>query len=72
MSIICIWVSTLFADLQCKVMSTVNPIMKATLKYLAGIAGPSGYGSKATADQIAEDCLSSLSASHLMTAIVTG
>ncbi|XP_051123398.1 short-chain dehydrogenase TIC 32, chloroplastic isoform X2 [Andrographis paniculata] len=56
--------------LQCKFMS-VNPVMKATLKYLAGIAGPSGYGSKTTADQVADDCLPSFHASHL-TAIVTG
>ncbi|KAL6524506.1 hypothetical protein OROHE_016177 [Orobanche hederae] len=49
--------------------------MKATLKYLTGIAGPSGYGSKTTAEQVAQDCLSSIlissSSSHL-TAIVTG
>ncbi|XP_065875074.1 short-chain dehydrogenase TIC 32 B, chloroplastic [Euphorbia lathyris] len=42
--------------------------MKETLKYLAGIAGPSGYGSKSTAEHVT---LSSSSASHL-TAIITG
>ncbi|KAH6809446.1 Rossmann-fold superfamily protein [Perilla frutescens var. frutescens] len=47
--------------------------MKATLKYLAGIAGPSGYGSKTCAEQVAQDCFCSMPAppSHL-TAIVTG
>lgn len=42
--------------------------MKGTLKYLAGIAGPSGYGSKSTAEQVTHGCTSS----HLLTAIVTG
>ncbi|KAL0356201.1 UNVERIFIED_CONTAM: Short-chain dehydrogenase, chloroplastic [Sesamum radiatum] len=46
--------------------------MKATLKYLTGIAGPSGYGSKTTADEVAQDCLSSMPTSHQLTAIVTG
>ncbi|KZV52172.1 short-chain dehydrogenase TIC 32, chloroplastic-like [Dorcoceras hygrometricum] len=45
--------------------------MKETLKYLAGIAGPSGYGSKTTAEEIARDCCGSVSAPQL-TAIVTG
>ncbi|XP_057784876.1 short-chain dehydrogenase TIC 32 B, chloroplastic-like isoform X1 [Salvia miltiorrhiza] len=45
--------------------------MKAILKYVAGIAGPSGYGSKTTAQQVADDCFSSMPSSHL-TAIVTG
>ncbi|KAJ0104738.1 hypothetical protein Patl1_18091 [Pistacia atlantica] len=44
--------------------------MKETLRYLAGIAGPSGYGSKSTAEQVTEDC-SSLVSSPL-TAIITG
>ncbi|KAL5747152.1 hypothetical protein ACOSQ2_024449 [Xanthoceras sorbifolium] len=43
--------------------------MKETLRYLAGIAGPSGYGSKSTAEQVTEDC--SCNPSHL-TAIITG
>ncbi|KAK4479346.1 hypothetical protein RD792_014872 [Penstemon davidsonii] len=43
--------------------------MKATLKYLAGIRGPNGYGSKTTAEQVAED---SMSPSLKLTAIVTG
>ncbi|KAK4394788.1 Short-chain dehydrogenase, chloroplastic [Sesamum angolense] len=46
--------------------------MKATLKYLTGIAGPSGYGSKTTADEVAQDCLSCMPTSHQLTAIVTG
>ncbi|XP_057809287.1 short-chain dehydrogenase TIC 32, chloroplastic-like [Salvia miltiorrhiza] len=45
--------------------------MMAALKYLAGIVGPSGYGSKTTAQQVADDCFSSMPSSHL-TAIVTG
>ncbi|CAL9031020.1 unnamed protein product [Prunus brigantina] len=44
--------------------------MKETLRYLAGIAGPSGYGSKSTAEQVSQDCYSSVP-SHL-TAIITG
>ncbi|KAJ0890365.1 putative very-long-chain 3-oxoacyl-CoA reductase [Helianthus annuus] len=43
--------------------------MKGTVRYLAGIAGQSGYGSKSTAEQVTQDC-SSLPP-HL-TAIVTG
>lgn len=51
-------------------MENLSPEMKATLKYLAGIAGPSGYGSKTTAQQISED---SMPSSHdNLTAIVTG
>ncbi|KAL3628876.1 hypothetical protein CASFOL_027922 [Castilleja foliolosa] len=47
--------------------------MKSTLKYLTGIAGPSGYGSKTTAQQVADDCLCSMPTnSSLLTAIVTG
>ncbi|KAM5571970.1 short-chain dehydrogenase TIC 32 B, chloroplastic [Rosa sericea] len=47
--------------------------MKETLKYLAGIAGPSGYGSKSTAEQVTQDyCCSSLVPSHRLTAIITG
>ncbi|KAI3464124.1 hypothetical protein Pfo_020787 [Paulownia fortunei] len=45
--------------------------MKSTLKYLAGTAGPSGYGSKTTAQQVAQDCLCSMPRSQL-TAIITG
>ncbi|GAB2269800.1 hypothetical protein Dimus_004718 [Dionaea muscipula] len=44
--------------------------MKETIRYLAGIAGPSGYGSKSTADQVTGDhCF------HIpphLTAIITG
>ncbi|KAE8721078.1 tryptophan aminotransferase-related protein 2-like [Hibiscus syriacus] len=44
--------------------------MKETLRYLAGIAGPSGYGSKTTADQVVRS--SSSSPHHHLTAIITG
>ncbi|KAK6924809.1 Short-chain dehydrogenase/reductase SDR [Dillenia turbinata] len=43
--------------------------MKETLRYLAGLAGPSGYGSNSTAEQVTQDC--SLFPSKL-TAIITG
>lgn len=43
--------------------------MKGTMRYLSGIAGQSGYGSKSTADQVTQDC--SLLHPNL-TAIVTG
>ncbi|KAI7754792.1 hypothetical protein M8C21_018791 [Ambrosia artemisiifolia] len=43
--------------------------MKGTVRYLAGIAGQSGYGSKTTAEQVTQDCNSL--PPHL-TAIVTG
>ncbi|XP_071731707.1 short-chain dehydrogenase TIC 32 B, chloroplastic-like [Rutidosis leptorrhynchoides] len=46
-----------------------KPNMKGTMRYLAGIAGQSGYGSKSTADQVTQDC-SSLPPN--LTAIVTG
>ncbi|KAL3849880.1 hypothetical protein ACJIZ3_011762 [Penstemon smallii] len=68
-----IWFSTILPILQYMVLNFV-PMMKATIRYLAGIAGPSGYGSKTTADQVVEDSLRSMprpSAPHL-TAIVTG
>ncbi|KAH9624566.1 hypothetical protein KSS87_000720 [Heliosperma pusillum] len=42
--------------------------MKGALKYLTGIAGPSGYGSKSTADQVTQHC----SSPSILTAIVTG
>ncbi|KAA8540788.1 hypothetical protein F0562_024293 [Nyssa sinensis] len=45
--------------------------MKETLRYLAGVAGPSGYGSKTTAEQVTEHC-SFLVPSHDLTAIITG
>ncbi|GLT77542.1 hypothetical protein SLA2020_491130 [Shorea laevis] len=41
--------------------------MKETIRYLAGIAGPSGYGSKSTAEEVTHNC----SCSQL-TAIITG
>ncbi|XP_034673581.1 short-chain dehydrogenase TIC 32 B, chloroplastic isoform X1 [Vitis riparia] len=42
--------------------------MKETLRYLAGLAGPSGYGSNSTAEQVTEDC----SLPSQLTAIITG
>ncbi|PHT28566.1 hypothetical protein CQW23_31837 [Capsicum baccatum] len=44
-------------------------LMKATLKYLGGIAGPSGYGSKTTAEQVTQIC--SVSFTSQLTAIIT-
>ncbi|KAE8663327.1 tryptophan aminotransferase-related protein 2-like [Hibiscus syriacus] len=44
--------------------------MKETLRYLAGIAGPNGYGSKTTADQVVRSFSSS--PHHHLTAIITG
>ncbi|KAL9372739.1 hypothetical protein Peur_034983 [Populus x canadensis] len=44
--------------------------MKETLRYLAGIAGPSGYGSNSTAEQVIQDYACS-GPPHL-TAIITG
>ncbi|KAA3458319.1 short-chain dehydrogenase TIC 32, chloroplastic-like [Gossypium australe] len=46
-----------------------STVMKDTLRYLAGIAGPSGYGSKTTAQQVADNSSSPL---HRLTAIITG
>ncbi|XP_073219955.1 short-chain dehydrogenase TIC 32 B, chloroplastic-like isoform X2 [Cicer arietinum] len=43
--------------------------MKETIRYLAGIAGPSGFGSNSTAEQVTQDC------SFLppnLTALITG
>jgi len=50
--------------------SKVGQSMKATLRYLAGIAGPSGFGSNSTAEQVTQD-FSSLLPSNL-TALITG
>ncbi|KAL6007096.1 hypothetical protein ACLOJK_032592 [Asimina triloba] len=44
--------------------------MKETLRYLMGARGPSGFGSKTTAEQVA-DAIPALPSSHL-TAIITG
>ncbi|PIN13860.1 Dehydrogenases with different specificities (related to short-chain alcohol dehydrogenases) [Handroanthus impetiginosus] len=71
MSLIYTWISTIVTILQSK-LQTILPLMKGTLKYLAGAAGPSGYGSKTTADKVAEDCLSSINTRSLLTAIITG
>ncbi|KAF8105137.1 hypothetical protein N665_0162s0016 [Sinapis alba] len=43
--------------------------MKGTLRYLAGIAGPNGFGSRSTAEQVTQHCF--FPYSHL-TAIITG
>ncbi|CAM8932579.1 unnamed protein product [Rhodiola kirilowii] len=45
--------------------------MKETLRYLAGVSGPSGFGSKATAEDVAQQCLGTSCSGHL-TAIITG
>ncbi|KAF7806055.1 short-chain dehydrogenase TIC 32, chloroplastic-like [Senna tora] len=45
--------------------------MKATIRYLAGIAGPSGFGSNSTAEQVTQQYSSSMPPSHL-TALITG
>lgn len=48
-------------------------MIKDTLKYLAGSAGPTGYGSKSTADQVTQDYSSCfLPFSRHLTAIITG
>ncbi|KAK2388840.1 NADP-retinol dehydrogenase [Trifolium repens] len=44
--------------------------MKATLKYLAGIAGPSGFGSNSTAEQVTQNCYPFLPSN--LTALITG
>ncbi|XP_015954577.1 short-chain dehydrogenase TIC 32 B, chloroplastic isoform X2 [Arachis duranensis] len=46
--------------------------MKGTLRYLAGIAGPSGFGSNSTAEQVTHQHHSSSSSSSNLTAIITG
>ncbi|CAI9112616.1 OLC1v1013085C1 [Oldenlandia corymbosa var. corymbosa] len=71
-SFIYTWFSTIAAVLQFKVVSCA--LMKAIVKYLAGLAGPSGYGSKSTAEQVTQHCsLSSTSSpSSTLTAIITG
>lgn len=46
-----------------------STVMKDTLRYLAGIAGPSGYGSKTTAQQVADNSSAPL---RRLTAIITG
>lgn len=62
------WFSTIGAILQFKFPSF--DLMKATLKYLVGTVGPSGYGSKTTAEQVTQIC--SLSFTSQLTAIITG
>ncbi|XP_016498830.1 short-chain dehydrogenase TIC 32 B, chloroplastic [Nicotiana tabacum] len=60
------WFSTIAAILQFKIPSFA--LMKAALKYLVGIAGPSGFGSKSTADQVTQHS----SINSQLTAIITG
>ncbi|KAL3512784.1 hypothetical protein ACH5RR_025501 [Cinchona calisaya] len=67
-SLIYTWFSTIASVLQFKKILSCD-LMKAIINYLAGLAGPSGYGSKSTADQVTQH--SSSSSSHL-TAIITG
>lgn len=38
--------------------SKAGESMKATLRYLAGIAGPSALSSNSTAEQVTEECFS--------------
>ncbi|KAK3033488.1 hypothetical protein RJ639_032717 [Escallonia herrerae] len=45
--------------------------MKEALRYLAGVAGPSGYGSNSTAEQVTQDCSCPSPSHHPLTAIVT-
>ncbi|KAG8638794.1 hypothetical protein MANES_14G062800v8 [Manihot esculenta] len=45
-------------------------LMKETLRYLAGTAGPSGYGSNSTAEQVTQDFACFVSPN--LTAIITG
>lgn len=45
--------------------------MKQTIRYLVGVAGPSGFGSNSTAEQVTKDCYS-FSTPHNLTAIITG
>ncbi|KAK2993197.1 hypothetical protein RJ640_005165 [Escallonia rubra] len=47
-------------------------IMKEALRYLAGVAGPSGYGSNSTAEQVTQDCSFLRPPHHPLTAIITG
>ncbi|XP_031372483.1 short-chain dehydrogenase TIC 32, chloroplastic isoform X2 [Punica granatum] len=69
---ICGFFLTKLASLCLELLSCV--LMKETLRYLAGIAGPSGYGSNSTAEQVTE--LPSWPSCSLfspqLTAIVTG
>lgn len=55
------------------IILSLGKLMKETLRYLAGIAGPSGYGSNSTAEQVTQNySISSSSTSHPLTAIITG
>nr|XP_043617377.1 short-chain dehydrogenase TIC 32 B, chloroplastic [Erigeron canadensis] len=67
---ICVCIFSVIEVVWKVVIKRSKPIsMKGTVRYLAGIAGQSGYGSKSTADQVTQDC-SSLPPN--LTAIVTG
>ncbi|KAK7411092.1 hypothetical protein VNO78_02481 [Psophocarpus tetragonolobus] len=50
--------------------SKANKPMKATLRYLAGMAGPSGFGSNSTAEHVTQHSSSFLPSS--LTALITG
>ncbi|XP_022851123.1 short-chain dehydrogenase TIC 32, chloroplastic-like isoform X2 [Olea europaea var. sylvestris] len=69
MTLIYKWLPYIFEILRSKVLNSVS-FMKETLKYLAGITGPSGYGSKSTAEQVTQDCMGFIPSN--LTAIVTG
>ncbi|KAH1254971.1 Short-chain dehydrogenase TIC 32, chloroplastic [Glycine max] len=56
---------------KCHLSLQHSKAMKATLRYLAGMAGPSGFGSNSTAEQVTEDC-SSFLPSAALTALITG
>lgn len=61
--------SNAFAIFTSQVSKAGKP-MKATLRYLAGIAGLSGFGSNSTAEQVTKDCSSFLPPN--LTALITG
>lgn len=65
---ICVYIFGVIA-LVWRVVIRCKQNMKGTVRYLAGIAGQSGYGSKSTAEQVTQH--SSSLPPHL-TAIVTG
>lgn len=67
---ICGFFLTKLASLCLEVLSDV--LMKETLRYLAGVAGPSGYGSNSTAEQVTEASSSCSLFPSQLTAIVTG
>ncbi|CAI9754641.1 unnamed protein product [Fraxinus pennsylvanica] len=59
-------------DSLMKILLSLVINMKATMKYLTGIAGPSGYGSKSTAEKVTQDCVCSMPTISQLTAIISG